>query len=199
MGLAEPPCAVRKRATIRRFAPSEADVWTSAEIRAHRGRSREVRGTAFLCNRYLHHVPGVSAHAAHGLRGSAAERTSRCAAVAARSRVMGRHLRRTRHVARVQAQIPRAVLYHVMTTLDRLFKKGLWRACGKERVSVTAPRSAADVEAPSSRLLRGLLESVQRRPSLALESFGLIGERDGALLDNRIAGGVKAAASRQRR
>jgi predicted transcriptional regulator len=86
----------------------------------------------------------------------------------------------------VQAQIPRAIAYTtVMTTLDRLFKKGLLERTMEGRAFLyRAAFTRDEVEAAvASGLLRGLLESgAGLRPVLS-NLVDAIGDRDRALLD----------------
>ena len=90
-------------------------------------------------------------------------------------------------VREVRAQLARAVAYTtVMTTLDRLFKKGLLERVREGRAFVyRASHTRQDVEAAvASGLLRGLLESGAggTRPVLS-NLVDVISDRDGALLD----------------
>jgi predicted transcriptional regulator len=87
----------------------------------------------------------------------------------------------------VRAQLARAVAYTtVMTTLDRLFKKGLLDRVREGRAFVyRAAHTRQDVEAAvASGLLRGLLESGAggARPVLS-NLVDVISDRDSALLD----------------
>jgi predicted transcriptional regulator len=87
----------------------------------------------------------------------------------------------------VQARLVRPAAYTtVMTTLDRLFKKGFVDRAKAGRAFVyTATRSRAEVEgAVASGLLRGLLDhgSGAARPLLS-NLVDVVGERDRALLD----------------
>jgi predicted transcriptional regulator len=90
-------------------------------------------------------------------------------------------------VRNVQAQLARTVAYTtVMTTLDRLFKKGFVERRREGRAFVyTAVRSREEVEAAvASGLLRGLLEQTSgaARPLLS-NLVDVVGERDDRLLD----------------
>jgi len=87
----------------------------------------------------------------------------------------------------VRARIPRAVAYTtVMTTLDRLFKKGLLHREREGRAFVyRAALSQQDMEhAIATGLLRGLLDvdAGRSRPLLS-NLVETIGDRDSALLD----------------
>jgi predicted transcriptional regulator len=87
----------------------------------------------------------------------------------------------------VRARIPRAVAYTtVMTTLDRLFKKGLLHRERDGRAFVyRAALSQQDMEqAIATGLLRGLLDvdAGRSRPLLS-NLVETIGDRDSALLD----------------
>ena len=91
------------------------------------------------------------------------------------------------NVRDVRAQIPRAVAYTtVMTTLDRLFKKGLLHRERDGRAFVyRAALTQQDMEeAIATGLLRGLLEvdAGRSRPFLS-NLVDTIGDRDSALLD----------------
>jgi predicted transcriptional regulator len=91
------------------------------------------------------------------------------------------------NVRGVQASLPRAVAYTtVMTTLDRLFKKGLLHRAREGRAFVyRAALTRQQVEtAVAAGLLRGLLNTGAggARPMLS-NLVDVIGERDGALLD----------------
>jgi len=91
------------------------------------------------------------------------------------------------NVRDVRGQIPRAVAYTtVMTTLDRLFKKGLLHRERDGRAFVyRAALTRQDMEeAIATGLLRGLLEvdAGRSRPLLS-NLVDTIGDRDSALLD----------------
>jgi predicted transcriptional regulator len=87
----------------------------------------------------------------------------------------------------VRAQIPRAVAYTtVMTTLDRLFKKGLLHRerDGRAFVYQAALTRQNMEEAIAARLLHGLLEFDPGRARPLLSNLvETIGDRDSALLD----------------
>lgn len=87
----------------------------------------------------------------------------------------------------VQAQLGRPAAYTtVMTTLDRLFKKGFVDRVRDGRAFVyTAARSRAEVEAAvASGLLRGLLDHGSGAAGPLLSNLvDVVGERDDALLD----------------
>jgi predicted transcriptional regulator len=90
-------------------------------------------------------------------------------------------------VREVRAQLARTVAYTtVMTTLDRLFKKGLLERVREGRAFVyRAVHTRQDVEsAVASGLLRGLLErgAGGTRPVLS-NLVDVISDRDSALLD----------------
>ena len=90
-------------------------------------------------------------------------------------------------VREVQTRIARTVAYTtVMTTLDRLFKKGLLERVREGRAFVyRAAFTRQDLEAAvAAGLLRGLLDtgSGGARPLLS-NLVDVIGDRDGALLD----------------
>ena len=91
------------------------------------------------------------------------------------------------NVRDVRGQIPRAVAYTtVMTTLDRLFKKGLLHRERDGRAFVyRAALTQQDMEETiATGLLRGLLEvdAGRSRPLLS-NLVDTIGDRDSALLD----------------
>lgn len=91
-------------------------------------------------------------------------------------------------VREVRAELARPAAYTtVMTTLDRLYKKGLLDRIRDGRAFVyRAPFSRQDVEAAiAARLLRGALEGGAdgARPLLS-NLVDVIGDRDGALLDD---------------
>jgi predicted transcriptional regulator len=103
--------------------------------------------------------------------------------------VVWRHERAS--VRDVQAQLARTVAYTtVMTTLDRLFKKGMLERVREGRAFVyRAVVTRQDVErAVASGLLRGLLETGPGavRPLLS-NLVDALGERDAALLDELAA------------
>jgi predicted transcriptional regulator len=88
----------------------------------------------------------------------------------------------------VQGALPRPAAYTtVMTTLDRLYKKGFVNRVREGRAFVyTAARSRQEVEAAvASGFVRGLLSqgSEAARPLLS-NLVDVVGERDGALLDD---------------
>ena len=87
----------------------------------------------------------------------------------------------------VQARLPRTPAYTtVMTTLDRLYKKGLLERERDGRAFVyRAAFTRQDVEAAlASGLLRGLLDgSAGRARPVLSQLVEVIGERDAALLD----------------
>lgn len=90
------------------------------------------------------------------------------------------------NVRDVQSQLPRAAAYTtVMTTLDRLFKKGFVQRERRRRAFVyTAAYSREQVQAAvASGLLTGFLEegSVAARPLLS-NLVDVVAERDDALL-----------------
>lgn len=91
------------------------------------------------------------------------------------------------NVREVQAQLPRAVAYTtVMTTLDRLFKKGFLDRDREGRAFVyRAALTRQDLEAAvASGLLRGLLgaDAGSARPLLS-NLIDVLIDRDDALLD----------------
>ena len=87
----------------------------------------------------------------------------------------------------VRAHIPRAVAYTtIMTTLDRLFKKGLLTRARDGRAFVyRAALTRHEMEqAIATGLLRGLLDVDARRSRPLLSNLvDTIGDRDSALLD----------------
>jgi predicted transcriptional regulator len=96
----------------------------------------------------------------------------------------------------VQGSLPRAAAYTtVMTTLDRLFKKGFVDRRREGRAFVyRATRSREDVEAAvAAGLLNGFLQQGTARPLLS-NLVDIVAERDGALLDE-----LEALVRRKRR
>jgi predicted transcriptional regulator len=98
----------------------------------------------------------------------------------------------------VQTRIPRLIAYTtVMTTLDRLFKKGLLERVREGRAyRYRSVYSRQEVEtAVASGLLRALLDTGRTgaRPVLSY-LVDMIGEKDGALLDE-----LEALVRRKRR
>jgi predicted transcriptional regulator len=91
------------------------------------------------------------------------------------------------NVRDVQAELGRPAAYTtVMTTLDRLFKKGFVDRVRDGRAFVyTAARSREEVEAAvASGLLRGLLQNGSGTAGPLLSNLvDVVGERDDALLD----------------
>lgn len=87
----------------------------------------------------------------------------------------------------IKARLPRNPAYTtVMTTLDRLYKKGLLERDRDGRAFVyRAAFTREEVEATlASGLLRGLLDGSAGRATPVLSQLvDVIGERDGALLD----------------
>jgi predicted transcriptional regulator len=85
----------------------------------------------------------------------------------------------------VQAQLPRAVAYTtVMTTLDRLFKKGFVERERQGRAFVyTSKHSREQIEgAVAAGLLAGILQQGSARPLLS-NLVDVVADRDAALLD----------------
>lgn len=98
----------------------------------------------------------------------------------------------------VRAQLGRPVAYTtVMTTMDRLFKKGLLQRVREGRAFVySAAFTRQDMEfAVASGLLHGLLDGGAGRARPVLSNLvDVIGDRDGALLDE-----LEALVRRKRR
>lgn len=89
-------------------------------------------------------------------------------------------------VRAVQQQLPRAAAYTtVMTTLDRLFKKGFVARVRDGRAFVyTASHSREQVEAAvAAGLLTGFLEEGSRARPMLSNLVDVVAEQDGALLD----------------